>query len=606
MIETDFNRRPVKILELRQPRCTLRFGVAPCSASAADGPRCYNTRSTCLDTENYDPDGGFITWRFITKDAYAPDLYQRDGEHIRTNAIPSLVSVRTQPTKLNIAAARDAESPFGVRSTIDATLEDIPWDDHVGDFYRADRANPNQGTFWAKWKARNAFVAQMTLTLYEGYEGQALSEMQSRLFILERVDGPDASGSVRLHGVDPLQLSDRRRALFPRATPIILNGSIDPSTTSINVFSSEADLSDAFGNTGSNRFARIGDEIFRYTGFNLIDAETGQYNLTGVARGVLGTTAADHDGGESVQRVGRYEGESFWLVAYDLLVNHTRVTECTGCPMGSSFIDLDQWNEEGERFLSIFFATGTVIAPTPVSDLLGELSQQGMFSIWWDERRRTIPLLAVRPPQEAPIPLNDRDHILPGATLTEDPNARFTRVIVYYALRNPTRSLTDVANYARGNLRGDPEVELPEVGGEVRTQIVFSRWIREDALAIILASKLLARYRDTPRYLTITLDAKDRAVKVGDIVDVTTRTITDTEGNTVPVLWQVISENEIRPGETVVYDCQTYSFIGRFAAYMADGSPTYADADDDERLVGGWYANNDGEMSDGSDGYQYQ
>jgi hypothetical protein len=596
MSETSLNRRPVKVLELRQPRCKLRFGVAPCTAVGV--PKCYNTRTTCLDVPNYDPDGAFITWRFVDRASYVPDLYSETGEDIKTNAIPCLVSVQTQPTRINIAAARDGESPFGVRSTIDVTMEDIAWDDHVGDFYVADRTDPTRSTFWAKWRARNAFTSQMTLTLYEGYEGQDLGDMQSRLFVLERVDGPDASGSVRLHGIDPLQLADRRRALFPRPSRIILKTGINNSTTTVSVFAPAADLTDAFGNTGSNKYARIGDEIILYTGQTLIDSITGEYSLTGVTRGALGTTAAAHDANESIQRVGRYENRAFWLVAYDLLTVHTQVS--------SSFIDLTQWDDEGDKFLSIFNATGTVIEPTPVADILGELSQQGLFSIWWDERQQTIPLLAVRPPQETPIELSDRDNLLPGATLKDDPNARFTRALVYYARRDPTRPLTEVGNYARGQLRGDPDVELPEVGGEVRTQIIFSRWINEDALAIQLAARLLSRYKQTPRYLTISLDAKDRVVKVGDVLRISTRAITDSEGNVRPVLWQVISENEVRPGETIVYDCQTYSFIGRFAVYMADGSPTYDLATEQERDAGGWYADDDNEMSDGSQGYQYQ
>ena len=606
MIEEDSNRRPVKVLELRQPRCALRFGIAPCTASTINGARCYNTRTTCLDPENYDPTGAFITWRFVTPDAFVPDLYERDGESIKTNAIPCLVSAKTQPTRINIAAARDGESPFGIRSTIDVTMQDIAWDDHVGDFYRDLRSNPNQGTFWAKWKARNSFVSQMVLRLYEGYEGQTLEQMQVRLFILEKVDGPDAGGSVRLRGVDPLQLSDRRRALFPRPTPIILSGAINSTTTAINVFADEDDLTAAFGNTGSEKYVRIGDEIIRYTGQTLVDPTSSEYALTGVQRAALGTHAEDHENSESVQRVGRYENDPFWRVAYDLLTEHTRVTQCTGCPSSAGFIDLAQWDEEGDRFLSIFRATGTVIEPTPVSDLLGELSQQGMFSLWWDERRQKIPILAVRPPQEFPKTLTDRDNLLDGSKLREDPNARFTRVLVYYGLRSPTRRMDDVGNYSRARLRGDVEVELPELGGEVRNNIIFARWIREDALASQLVSRLLARYRQTPRYLTVTVDAKDRAISVGDVVEVSTRTITDSEGNVVPVLWQVISADEIKPGDQMVYDLQTFSFVGRFGVYMAEGSPNYDEVDEDAQAAGSWYAGDDGLMGDGSPGYQYQ
>jgi hypothetical protein len=598
MSETDYNRKPIRMVELRQPRCALRFGVAPCTATTADGPRCYNTRTTCLDTDNYDFTNASITWRFVTQDGFIPDLYSETGQNIATNAIPSLISVSTQPTKLNIAAARDGESPFGVRSTIDVLLQDIPWDDHVGDFYLANRDNPNRGTFWAKWKARNEYTSLMTLALYEGYEGQALSAMQKRLFILERVDGPSLDGSVRLHGVDPLQLADRRRALFPRPTPIILKSAIDAGTTSISVFASNADLADAFGNTGGTRFVRVRDEIIAYTGFALVDPTAGEYTLSGVQRGALDTVASSHGATDTLQRVGRYQGQNFWRVAYDLLTVHARVP--------SSYIDLNQWDDEGDQYLAIFQATGTVTQPTPVADILGELCQQGMFSIWWDERRQTIPLLAVRPPRETPIPVNDDANIMPGAKLREDPNARFTRVFLYYAQRNPVRPLNDVGNYARGQVNGSPEVELPEVGGEVRTQIIFARWIREDALAIQLASRLLARYEKTPRYLTISLDAKDRFITIGDVVGATTRTITDSEGAVLPVLWQVISENEVRPGDTIVYDLQTYSFVGKFAVYMADGSPNHDAATEEQRAFGGWYAGNDGLMGDGSKGYQYQ
>lgn len=597
MSEVDYNRRPVQVVELSQPRCGLRFGVAPCTATGT--PICYNTRQTCQDPDNYNATNASITWRFATPDSFVPDLYEESGQNIKTNAIPCLVSAQTQPTRLNIGAARSGESPFGVRSTITVRLQDIVWDDHVGDFYLSSRSNPNQSTFWAKWKARNQYVAGMFLTLYEGYQGQALGSMQKRLFVLERVDGPNSNGSVTLHGVDPLQLADRRRALFPRPTPIVLNGDINASTTTVSVFSSEADLTDAFGNTGSTRFLRFGDEIISYTGRTLVNPTLGQYSLTGVTRGVLGTTATSHANSDTGQRVGRYSEISFWRLAYDLIANHTRVG-------AAQFINLAQWDAEGNTFLSIFRATGTVTEPTDVSELLGEVCQQGLFSIWWDERNQTIPLLAIKPPQDVPTQINDRDNIMPGAVLKEQPNSRITRVLVYYARNNQIRALNDVGNYSRGQLRGNFEVEGPELGGEVRTQIIFSRWIREDALAISLASRLLLRYLDTPRYLTVTLDAKDRAVTVGGVVEVTTRAIVDTEGNQVPVLWQVISENEVRHGETVVYDLQTYSFVGRFAVYMADGSPVYSSATNAQKALGGWYADDDGLMGDGSDGYQYQ
>lgn len=601
MSETQYNRRPVRMVELIQPRCALRFGTAPCMAEGT--PKCYNTYSTCRDQDNYDPSGS-IAWRFTdaSNQGAFRGIGEVDGEHIKTPVIPCLTGTATKPTRLNLGAARDGESPFGVRSQLDVDFQDIPWFDQWGDYYREDRTNPNRGTYWAKQKARNEFLSGWTCFYYEGYAGQALEDMQQRLFLPEQIDGPDAGGKVSLRAADPLQLADRRRSLFPRPTHIILKDDITDSQTTVAVFSSEADITDQFGNT-TERYIRAGDEIFSYTTATLIDEPSGEYSLTGITRGVFFTEATAHEENDTLQRVGRYENMPFWEVEYDLLTKHT--------PAGlkDSYIDEAQWDAEGNQYLGIFRATGTVPEPTPVTDLSGELCQQGLFSIWWDERSQKIPMLAVRPPAEEPVAINDRQHILPGATLKEAPEERLTRVLLYYGQRNPVRG-DDPGNYARAQYRGEPDIEAAVAGGEVRTKTVFSRWIREDTLAIQFTRRLVARYLKTPRYLTISLDAKDRAIKVGTVLRVTTRTITDTEGNERPVLWQVISENEIKPGMTVIYDCQTYAFVGAFGVYMAEGSPVYtvaaAGLGPDERPSGAWYAGPDGKMSDESEGYQYQ
>jgi hypothetical protein len=599
MTETSYNRRPVEILEIKQPRCGLRFGVGLCTASGT--PKCYNTRTTCQDTANFDSTGASIAWRFVAPENEADfaGIGTEVGNVIETPAIPCLVSTSTQPTRLNVGASRDGESPFGVRSSLRAGFQDIPWADHFGDYYRDDRTDPTQGTIFAKFKARNEFFSGFEARLFEGYAGQDMADMQQRLFLPQRMDGPNASGAVSLNAVDPLQLADRRRSLFPRPTPVVLKTDIDTTTTTISVYSSAADLTDSFGNT-AEKYIRSSDEIMSYTGSTLVDAVSGEYTLDGIIRATLGTIAESHDASDTLQRVGHYVDLTFWNVLYDLLTNHTPVG------LSSSYIDLAQWNTEGNLFLGIFLATGTVPEPTPVTDLAGELSQQGLFSVWWDERRQTIPLLAVRPPQDEPIKITDSANILRGAELRDDPEGRLTRVLLYYRRRNPTTDLEDPGNYSRGEYVAEPDLETVDTGGEIRTKTIYSRWIREDALAIQLTRRLLLRFTQTPRYLTVTLDAKDRSIKVGDVLEVTTRTITNSEGTVIPVLWQVISENEIVPGETVIYDCQTYGFIGRFAKYMADGSPDYLAATDAQRSNGAFYANASGTMSNGDDGYQYQ
>lgn len=590
--ETTFGREPVQIVELDQPRCALRFGTAPCTATGT--PKCYNTYWTCLDRENYDPTGR-IVWRFSKPDAGIWPLYERDGETIRTNPIPCLLDVSTAPSRVNLAATRKSESPFGVRASVEVTLSDPQWDDHVGDFYLADRTPPaERPSFWSLWQARNPFYPGALIRVYEGYRGQALSEMQQRLYVLDRAD-PPTNGRVTLRGSDPLQLSDKDRAMFPRATDIRLAGAIDAATTTIAVITPLANLTDTFGNS-AHKYARIGSEIIRY------DGQTGtapDYTLTGVVRGALNTVAAAHQADAAVQRVGRYENLTYWRVAHDLLTAHT--------PMPAQFIDLDQWDDEGNRWLNTFRTTATVVEPTPVEVLAGELMRDGLFFIWWDERAQTIPMQAVRPPEGIPPRMDDRQNII-SAEYTSRPDDRLTRVTIYYGQFDPTKRLDDFTNYDFRRIRIDAEAETEAAtGGEIRELEIFSRWIRTQSQAFLLAAQILLRYRLIPRYLRVTLDAKDRAITIGDVRDVATRTILDTQGNPTTSRWQVISFEEMKPGETCVVDMQSYTFIGKFALIMPNDAPDYEDATEDERLSGCWLADDaTGLMPDGTDPYLLQ
>lgn len=575
MSELSYGREPVVIVELFQPRCGLRFGVAPCAATG--GPKCYQTWGSCRDRASIDLSGS-ITWRFRRPGAGILPMYAEAGEHILTNPIPLLVSVSTTSSAINTGAQRDGQAPLGIRASCTVTLKDGPWDDHVGDFYLTDRAGV-QGNFWAKWRARNAFYSGFMLRIYEGYAGQALVDMQRRDYVLESVDGPDASGRVVLMGKDPLRLADVRQAQFPRATDIRLVGDIDAATTAIRVNGFVADLDADFGNTGTRRFLRIGQEIVLYTGRTLVSGSV--YDLTGVQRGVLDTVAAAARSDAVCQRVGRYERMRPWEIAGDLIDNHT--------PIPAGYRDAAAWADEGLDHLVTQIATRTVAAPEPVDRLLGELCQQGNFAIWWDERRRTIPMLANRPPSGDPVVISDRLNVLKGTAQTrDDPEAQISRVAIYYNPRGPF-DLDKAETYRTLRLTIDGEIEA--AAGAVRTLTVYAKWITRDTDAVRFAARLLLRYRLPTRYLALELDAKDRAIRIGDVLDVTTGAFVDVEGQALATRWQVVRAEEHRPGDAVRLELQSYFFLGRFGVIMpADATPDYVDATDAEKAVGCYLA----------------
>lgn len=588
-----FGREPIQIVALEQPRCGLRFGVSPCTATGV--PKCYQTWATCLDVPNIAMTG-YMAWLFA-KDEALPGLltYVRSGEAIQTNLIPGLVSVTGFAGRINVGAARDGESPFGVRSGVTVVLQDLPWDDHVGDYYLADRDGV-RGTFWAKWVARNRFTANMRLRVYSGYKGQLQSEMQQRLFLLDRVSGPDSSGRVTLTGIDPLRLADGKRAKFPRATEMVLAGAITASqTTGIVITATAADIGDAFGNTGGTRYLRIGSEIIAYTGYS---SSGTAHTLSGVTRAALGTVAATANANAAAQRVGRYSAMPCWDALHDLLTGHTDL------PAG--FIDKPAWDAEGGVYLSGFDVSATIHEPTPVEQLCGELMQQCSFYVWWDERAQTIPMKAVRP-EVSSARLTDEANAIAGSTgLGADSEAWFTQLFIYYQQRDPTKGF-DATNFERVRVRVEGEIEAAAAADTVRQKIIYSRWLQSEAQAQETLVRLMARYRQPPRKLVQTLDAKDRGLAIGDVVAILSRAVVDSEGHQAETLWQVISEFETVAGHAIGYEFEAFIFEGaRFARYMAEGSPDYPDATDAQRLAGGWFTDEDGLMADDSDGYLYQ
>lgn len=595
-------REPIQLVGLTQPRCSRRFGVAPCAANIADGPRCYQTFSTCLSVPNISYTGS-IEWMFSKSETPSigagPMLtYTRTGEAIRTNPIPTLVSVSESASRLNVGAARDGESPFGIRSSVSVQFRDILWNDHVGDFYLSQRSG-TRGGFWQKWSARNLYFSNMSVTVYEGYRGQALEEMQKRLYIVEKIDGPDAAGNVTLTGIDPLRLADAKRAKFPRVTDMALvNAITNVATTGLIVRAALADLTDTFGNVVGTRYMRIGSEIIAYTGQTETGVGTGQYTLSGVARGQLGTTAAAQSANAAAQRAGRYSVIPAWDAIYNLLTQHT--------DLPASYINKTQWDAEAALYLEGFDVSATIAEPTPVEQLCGEIMQQTSLYIWWDERLQTIPLKAVRP-EPARYSVTDDANILAGsARLTRDADAWFTQLIVYYLQRDPTKGF-DPTNFGLVRGRVDGEAELPAAGDTVRQKVIYSRWLINEGQATELTVRLLGRFRRVPRFLSVRLDAKDRSILIGDIVSVQSGTVTDSEGSPTNEVWQVIRVDEIEPGHAVIYDLQEFQFkAARYAVMMADPSPDFVDATTEEKAAGCWLCGIDDKMADGTDGYALQ
>jgi len=595
------DREPFQFIEIVQPLCALTYGTAPCTAAipTTGDRKCYNTRKTCQDAVNYTPTDS-ITWRFCKPLQLIPHrIFETGvGRTVKTNPIPSLVSVSTSPTTLNVGGGSDDESPMGRRASVTISLRDHPWDDSVGDPYLADRDFTPflRGSFWSKWIARNPYYSNSIVRVYDGYVHETVADMTVREYLIDSISGPDSSGNLRITAKDVLRLADDKRAQFPPVTEIELMQDIDDSQTDgIQVSGTTGDVLGLMGNA-ADLYIRVDNEVILYTTAD--DIADNLYELVGVQRAALNTTAATHREGQSMQRVGRHESLECWKIARDLLL------EWTGIP--GAYIDSTAWDLEGDTYLSGAFLTGNVAEPTPVIDLLGEISAQSSFYIWWNEREKLIQIKAIRPLNVVPEICDETDIIADSMEIREEPKQRISRVFVYYKQRDPTKRQDDISNYDAVRGRIDLDAEDADQYGESRTKKVFSRWHTVQIQVAHLAILLLKRLRDNPRYLTISLDAKDRAYWTADILDVIHRNLVDDTGSTAATRWQVISAEEKRHGEEVEYVLQRFDFTGKYGIWMADDAPVYDDATDDEKLAGAWWSDADGKMGDGSDGYRWQ
>lgn len=581
MAKSDSGREPKQICEIHQEKCANTCGVAPCTAAlgVTGSEKCFNTFKTCQDPDNYDGSDVQIL-RFVKPQANAPG-----DEYL----IPSLRSVSTAPTKINIGGGSRDSSPLGNRATVTVNFEDHPHTDRVVDPYVDERNyDPfERGTFWSKWLARNPFYQNTTMVIREGYIEEDIDSMVSRQYIIDRITGPNASGRVTIKAQDILKLADNDKAQAPAPSTGELASDINQAIADIDVITEDPSEYPSSGTV------RISDELIEYTSKSTI---TGGVKLSGATRGSDGSEAESHDEGDRVQLCLRYTDQVPHDIAYDLLTTYGNVP--------ASFIDKTAWDAEGDVWISEFIMSTVISQPTGVTDLLGEITEQALFYIWWDEKDQLIKLRAIRPEFDNVSQFNDENHIIAGSfELTEDPKQRVSQVWVYYLQRDASQDIEEEANYKKLRIRADLDAESDNEYGETRIRKVFARWLTTDAQAIATSVRILRRYRDNPRFIRFRLDAKDRDFWTGNVADVTTRQLVDFTGQEQTIRFQAISAEEILPGEVVQYDLQTTDIFGNFGYWMEDSAPIYSDATDADKEQGAWWADSNGELPDGTDGY---
>lgn len=546
-----FAREPLQVVEIVQPLCSRTFGTAPCLAV---GTKCFNTDATCTFVTALDLTQS-VVMRFVAPSSHrAPALnidrlldetggplldetsvaLEAEGDAVVYNpalAIPALMSVDTSPTVLNVGAGNEDIQPLGLRAVAEVTIKDFPFNDVGFDPYLSTRAyDPmKRGSFWTKWLARNPYHVGYTLRVYDGYVGDSLGQMIKREYSIEKVDA--TRSQVRITAKDILRKVTDTNVTAPALSPGSLSAALTNSATTFQVVGA---VLDDYAATGR---LRVNNEIMAYTGRALVGSNV---EFTGVTRGQLGTTAAAHNQFDRVQRVVSYINTPVADIIYDLL------TVWGGVP--ASYIDKAAWDAEQTEWRELYSFTAYLTDPVQIQKLLGELCQQGLVNIWWDERVQQIIYRAQRP-NYAPNTLTQEGHLVSDSVVIEEkPERRASQVYVYYGLRNPTLSLTDKANFANAEAYLDVDKER-QYGGEPAVREIFCRWVNTSVIARTLAAAYLLRFRDVRRYISFELTAKDIAdCWTGDVLQIKHFLRVDPTGLELVQPWLITSAETVVQG----------------------------------------------------------
>jgi hypothetical protein len=601
MTETTVGREPVQIVEIQQPFCNNTFGVAPCTASGAADAKCYNTYYTCQDQANFDK--GSLSLYFARGTVAEQDF--ADAPYI----IPSLVSVSTSPTKINLGGTNPDAGGLGNRALATITFQDHPHTDRRVDPYISGRSweGLDRGSFWTKWLIRNLYRQNVPVIIYEGYadevalltedekflltedgwpfllEGPTLSQMTKREYVLQSVSGPDASGRVTIQAKDVLAKAEERKAKAPGLSPGRLLAAITGAATSFTVTNATTSDYSASGTL------RIDNEVMTYSA---VATSGDNISFTITARGTDGTTAAAHNADALVQECLRFTAQAVDDVATTLLTTYAGIA--------SADLDTTGWASEADTYLTGFASLNALITePMAVSEIMSSLQIETGCFFWWDERAGLVKMKAVRGVTEQPPLLTDANHIIADSfSLTEHPRRRLSQAWLYYDRRDPTKQRSDTANYRSAQIQADLSAESANEYGESQSTEIRALFIATGAQALSTTSKLLTRYRNTPRAAVFEVDAKDRSYWTGDTIRISHPLDVDEFGVRNIATWTVTEAEEVEPGHRVRLVCEDTTLYGKVYVIQANGTADYQ-GDGSDAYNGAFIGDASGLLSDG-------
>jgi len=124
--------------------------------------------------------------------------------------------------------------------------------------------------------------------------------------------------------------------------------------------------------------------------------------------------------------------------------------------------------------------------------------------------------------------------------------------------------------------------------------------LKPDSILRIIGTRLLKRFNNSPAEYVILLDAKDRDIGLGDVLNINSYIIQDDTGKPQTRLAQVFRKTEKRSGHEIELSAQAYRYTGKYGRIAPTGTVDFSSATSAEKDRYMFIVDSSGLNSDGT------
>lgn len=472
---------PATYIETDIVFCDEIYGTGGCTAAigVTGTQKCFNTRNytcDCQDPANFSP--STKTVRFGVDNGHLP---------LDIDCIPAISD--ENDIRVQNGSVEPGEG-IGKRSTISINFKDLQHSDNGFDPYVSERSYDPflTGSFWGKFLARNPYMHERPLRLIRGTVGQALNEMETTHFVIDKISGPN-KGQVSIKGVDFMRLLNAETAQAPAASKGYLSVDYSSGATALTLGPTGIGSGSEYPASGK---VAIGKHVYTYT-------KSG--DVLTISPGLIEDQKAD----DVAQWVLEYSSQTVDLLLADLIENYS--------PLDSSYIPAAAWAATVSNYSDTLY-TATIAKPIATVKLINELVELAGLILYGDNKTQTIKMDVMRPVATTQSLLDVSK--LNGFQYGNQFEKRYSIIYVNYNQIDPLKRLDEPGAFAATVVSPIPDNQWQNE----RIKKIDARWIPQNGRAIAesVLERAKARYAIPPRKFMFSLFSGLTQYTPGDYV----------------------------------------------------------------------------------------